>query len=110
MDAVGREEQGEEDDLQAGEGDVGRDQEGRGGTRDEDGLPQVLEKLRHCVGLTDQVGDIVIYQSGWCCGSVVAVLVSVLLLAWPQLDVLLCCGAESRSTGGQVQRQSSVFG
>lgn len=47
MDAVGSDEEGEEEGLQSGEGDVGRDEEGRGGTGGEDAGPEVFHEGAH---------------------------------------------------------------
>lgn len=47
MDAVGSKQEGAEDELQSSEGNVGGNEERWRGSRGEDGLPQVLNELRH---------------------------------------------------------------
>lgn len=47
MDAVGSDEEGEEEGLQSGEGDVGRNEEGRGGAGGEDAGPEVFHEGAH---------------------------------------------------------------
>lgn len=50
VDAVGREEHGEQDELQGGKGDVGRFEEGRGWAGREDALPELDEEGGHGCG------------------------------------------------------------
>lgn len=51
MDAIRGEEEGEQESLEGSEGDVGRDEEGGGGTRGKDARPEVLHKRAHNFGL-----------------------------------------------------------
>lgn len=66
VDAVGREEHGEQDELQGGEGDVGRFEEGRGWAGGEDAFPELDEEGRHGGGGDGESGKImrVRYQCG----------------------------------------------
>ena len=47
MDAVGREEEQEEDQLERGESGVGCDEQGGSGTRGKDARPKILHKRYH---------------------------------------------------------------
>lgn len=51
MDAVRGQEEDEQEGLKGGEGDVGRDEEGGGGTRGKDARPEILHKRAHNFGL-----------------------------------------------------------
>lgn len=60
VDAPGREQEGEEQGLQGGEGGVGRDEERGCGAGREDGAPEVVEEVGHVCEVGGIDGGVVV--------------------------------------------------